>query len=440
MITYRKLKTLALLIPALLASLSISAQVTETIDITVHGSDGKTRQEVFDLPEGMTQPLDSLLSDWRSKTYLTTGTDCNLTDVNPVFSDSVYIDRLQKMSAIMEMPYNDIVREFIDRYTVKYRKQVSYLLSAGNFYMPIFEEALDAYNLPMELKYLPIIESSLNPKAVSRAGAVGLWQFMLRTAKLYGLESTNYVDDRRDPIKSTWAAAAYLKDMYDIYHDWNLVIAAYNAGPGNVNKAIKRAGGKTDYWEIYNYLPRETRSYVPIFIAATYVMNYYCKHNICPLEATLPEATDTIQISKDLHFDQIASVLNLDEDMLVSLNPQYKRNVIPGETKTQTLRLPESCIGSFIEQQDSIYAYQRDKYFNGRKTVAVSQTTTAKKTTSTKAKAGSGTPVTHKIARGETLGAIAQKYHVTVAQIRSWNGISGNRITAGKTLKIYNQK
>ncbi len=198
----------------------------------------------------------------------------------------------------MEMPYNDIVRKFIDMYAGRLRNQVSFMLSACNFYMPIFEEALDAYGLPLELKYLPIIESALNPSAVSRAGASGLWQFMIGTGKIYGLESNSLIDERRDPIKATWAAARYLKEMYDIYGDWNLVIAAYNCGPGTINKAIRRAGGETDYWKIYNLLPKETRGYVPAFIAANYVMTYYCDHNICPMETNIPASTDTVQVTK----------------------------------------------------------------------------------------------------------------------------------------------
>lgn len=428
------IRSLVLGVIGLLMSLQLNAQTGQTLDVTVHGVNGESHQEQFELPESMTFPLDSLLSDWRTKTYISTDTDCNFTDATPEYSDSVYIDRLQRMPTVMEMVYNDVVRKFIDQYTGRLKNHVALMLSAGNFYMPLFEEALEAYGMPIELRYLPIIESALNPKATSRAGAVGLWQFMLKTGKLYGLENDSYVDDRRDPIKSTWAAVRYLKEMYDIYQDWNLVIAAYNCGPGNVNKAITRAGGKTDYWDIYNYLPKETRSYVPSFIAVNYVMTYYCKHNICPMEATLPEATDTIMINQDLHFDQIAAVCGIEKSMLQSLNPQYKRDVIPGASRPMTLRLEQSQISSFISQQDSIYAYNREKYFKGRKVVAVASTTTSKTTT---AKAGTGTAQTYKIKSGDTLGGIAKKYGVTVSQLRSWNGISGNKITAGKTLKIY---
>lgn len=277
----------SILLCTLFAAPATHAQ--ESVEVLIR-ENGTERQESIELPKSMTYPLDSLLNDWKAKNYIDLGKDCSTSTVNPMFSDSVYIDRLSRMPTVMEMPYNEIVRKFIDMYAGRLRNQVAFMLSACNFYMPIFEEALDAYGLPLELKYLPVIESALNPSAVSRAGACGLWQFMLATGKIYGLESNSLVDERRDPIKATWAAAHYLKDMYDIYKDWNLVIAAYNCGPGTINKAIRRSGGKTDYWEIYNYLPKETRGYVPAFIAANYVMTYYCKHNICPMETDIPEA------------------------------------------------------------------------------------------------------------------------------------------------------
>ena len=386
-------------------------------------------QESEEMPLGMTMPIDSLLNDWKTRTNLIYDTDCTNSAVIPQFSDSIYIDRLQRMPTIMEMPYNAIVREYIDRYAVKLRNQVSVMLAANNFYMPLFEEALDAYDLPLELKYLPIIESALKPTARSRAGALGLWQFMLKTGRLYGLESNSLVDDRLDPIKATWAAARYLKEMYDIYKDWHLVIAAYNCGPGNVNKAIRRAGGATDYWSIYNYLPRETRGYVPAFIAANYIMNYYCHHNICPMNTEIIPPTDTLQISRELHLQQVADLCDITIDELKSLNPQYKRNIIPGNTKPYTLRLPQTKIATFIDNQDTIYNHRAAELFKNRKTVAVSN-----KITPT---VGKGTLSYHTIRSGETLSTIAQRYGVKVSQLKDWNGLSSNRIRAGKKLKIY---
>ena len=386
-------------------------------------------QESEEMPLGMTMPIDSLLNEWKTRTNLIYDTDCTNSAVIPQFSDSVYIDRLQRMPTIMEMPYNAIVREYIDRYAVKLRNQVSVMLAANNFYMPLFEEALDAYDLPLELKYLPIIESALKPTARSRAGALGLWQFMLKTGRLYGLESNSLVDDRLDPIKATWAAARYLREMYDIYQDWHLVIAAYNCGPGNVNKAIRRAGGATDYWSIYNYLPRETRGYVPAFIAANYIMTYYCHHNICPMNTEIIPPTDTLQISRELHLQQVADVCDITIDELKSLNPQYKRNIIPGNTKPYTLRLPQTKIATFIDNQDTIYNHRAAELFKNRKTVAVSN-----KITPT---VGKGTLSYHTIRSGETLSTIAQRYGVKVSQLKDWNGLSSNRIRAGKKLKIY---
>lgn len=403
----------------------------QSVEVTFTQNGQKVTEEI-ELPKSMTYPLDSLLNDWKVKQYINWGKDCETSKVNPQFSDSVYIDRLYRMPVIMEMPYNNIVRKFIDLYTGKLRNQVAFMLSAYNFYMPIFEEALDAYGLPLELKYLPIIESSLNPRAVSRAGASGLWQFMLTTGKMYGLESNSLVDERRDPIKATWAAARYLKELYNIYGDWNLVIAAYNCGPGTINKAIRRAKGSTDYWEIYSFLPRETQGYVPAFIAANYVMTYYCDHNICPLKTDMPASSDTIQVTQKLHLQQVSDLCGISMEQLQSLNPQYKHNIVPGNTKPQTLRLPTTHISRFIDLQDTIYNHRASELLSNRKIAEVKYHSESKQ-----AVAGKGKLVYHKIRNGETLGSIASKYHVKVKDIQRWNGMSNTRIRAGKRLKIY---
>ena len=348
-------------------------------------TDNEGNEEVIEFPEAMTYDLDSLLNLYMSKTYLSGDNDCQMKDVNPVYSKETYIERLSRIPSIMELAYNDVVQKFIDRYSGRLRYSVSYMLGAANFYMPIFEEALEAYQLPLELKYLPIIESALNPKAVSRAGATGLWQFMIGTGKQYGLEVNSLVDERRDPVKSSYAAARYLKALYKIFGDWNLVIAAYNCGPENINKAIRRAradSGKKqedevitaadkDYWHIYPYLPAETRGYVPAFIAANYIMTYYCDHNICPMTTRLPAQTDTVIVSRNVHLEQIASVLDLDIDMLRSLNPEYRHDVVPGLTKPSAIRLPLADTGRFIDNQDSIFAYRADELLNKRIEVTI---------------------------------------------------------------------
>ena len=385
------------------------------------------QEETLVFPESMQSDMDSLYWDWQSKYLISIDENCQMTSSNPVVSDSIYIDRLSRIPSVIEMPFNDIVKKHIEAYTGRLRNKVSFMLAAANFYMPLFEEALDTYDLPIELKYLPIIESALNPKALSRQRASGLWQFMLRTGKIYGLDNNTLVDERRDPVKSTWAAVRYLKDLYNIYNDWNLVLAAYNCGPGNVNKAIRRAGGETDYWTIYPFLPKETRGYVPGFIAANYVMTYYCEHGICPMDSQLPAISDTIHINKDLHLQQVASVCNIDIEQLRSLNPQFKKDIIPGNSKAYALQLPNNTANIFIEREDSIYAYEAKKYLNKRRTVAVSEASTPKNAKGAKY---------HKIRKGDTLGGIARKYGVSVRQLRDLNGIRGNNITAGKNLRI----
>ncbi len=424
----KKIITLITVLLTNTACLHIQAETTGDSLIVHNVSTGK--DEIFDIPMGLSNEFDSLLYNWHAKNLLTLPDgNCETRNENPSFSDSVYADRLARIPSVMEMPYNDVVRKFIDLYAEKLRSRVSYMLGAANFYIPLFEEALDAYGLPDELKYLPVIESALNPSAVSRAGASGLWQFMLKTGKIYNLRSNSLIDERRDPIKSTYAAARYLKELYGIYGDWNLVIAAYNCGPGNINKAIRRADGTTDYWKIYNYLPRETRGYVPSFIAANYIMNYYCEHNICPMEAQLPAATDTLHINRDLHFQQIADLCDVDMEELRALNPQYKQDIIPGNSFSCTLRLPQKAISTFIDVEDTIYIHREKELFKKRRYVNVEEENIGKKSTSGKA-------TYHTIRKGETLSTIARKYGTTVNKIKSLNGLRNNNIRAGKKLRV----
>lgn len=445
----RKLITLALA-TLLCGTSSLYAQTDDDKEIKVKDKDGN--EEVIDVPESMDTEFDDLLEEYYSKNYLKVDDNCNYRDENRTYEKEVYIDRLKRLPNIMEMPYNEIVQKFIDRYTGRLRRSVSYMLGASNFYMPIFEDALMAYDVPLELKYLPVIESALNPKATSRVGAAGLWQFMPSTGKQYGLEINSLVDERRDPVKSSYAAARFLRDLYKIYGDWSLVIAAYNCGPENVRKAIQRSNGKADYWSIYPYLPRETKGYVPAFIAANYVMTYYCDHNICPMRTTLPAKTDTVTVTRDVHLKQIADVCGVSLDELRALNPQYRRDIVNGNSKPSAIRLPISVVNSFISNEDSIYNYQADQLFTRRSLVEVdesvqprssysrksysssSSTGRSKKGKKNKKKSARSKSVT--IKNGDTLSEIAARHHTTVKKLRKLNGISGSNIRAGKKIKV----
>ena len=437
--------------------LSMQAQFVEEDDddeevdeIELTDDEGNTEEVEF--PEAMTYDLDSLMSLYMSKTYLTGDNDCQMRDENPTFDTQVYIDRLQRMPTIMEMSWNDVVQSCIERYTVRLRRTVSYMLGAANFYMPIFEQALDTYQLPLELKYLPIIESALNPTAVSRVGATGLWQFMLPTGKAYGLNVNSLVDERRDPVKSSFAAARYLRDLYQIFGDWNLVIAAYNCGPENINKAIRRAGGERDYWKIYPYLPKETRGYVPAFIAANYVMNYYCEHNICPMVSKLPAKTDTVMVDRDLSFSHIAAVCGLDEQMIRSLNPEYRYDMVPGMSNgPAALRLPVGEVARFIDVQDSIYSSSVPMK---RPVVDIASATGVVRAAPQKHRSRQSVRGRHgrnsrgsasrsssrskniTVKKGDTLSAIAKRNHTTVANLKKINGLKGNNIQAGKKIRV----
>ena len=413
-------------------------------DITVH-DDQTGKDEEIGIPEAMTLDIDTLLRQWNASQYLEADTNCNMQDVNPVFSDSIYVDRLSRIPTIMEMPYNNIVRKFIDQYTGRLRHSVSYMLGATNFYIPIFEEALALYNLPLELKYLPVIESALDPTAVSRKGATGLWQFMLSTAKRYDLKINSLVDERRDPIKASFAAAQYLNDLYKVYGDWNLVIAAYNCGPTSLNKAIHRAGGSKDYWTIYPYLTKETRGYVPAFIAANYVMNYYCEHNICPMRARLIDGNDTVVVNKDLHMEQVASVCGVEMEKIKAFNPQYKTSLVPGNSYDCILRLPSEAALKFIDLGDSVYSYRSSELLTKRKTVEIDEAELEKQQNSARRSYSSSRRRSSRSSRrsksvtiknGQTLSEIAEKYGTSVSKLRRLNGIKGSNIRAGKKIRV----
>ena len=367
----RKMLTCCLLAILPMTAMAQIESDDEEDEITATDDNDDDDSEEVGVPEGLTNEVDSLLSLYYSQMYLTPDENCDYRNENPEFPDEVYIERLSRMPNIMEMPYNQVVRKFIDRYATRLRRAVAYWLGASNFYMPIFEQALETYNMPLELRYLPVIESGLNPNAVSHVGATGLWQFMLATGKQYGLKVNSLVDERRDPVKASDAAARYLRDLYKIFGDWNLVIAAYNCGPENINRAIHRAGGERDYWKIYPYLPSETRGYVPAFIAANYIMNYYCEHNICPMRTQLPAKSDTVVVTRDVHLQQIAAVCNIPIEELRTLNPQYRRDLVNGSTEPSTIRLTDVNINTFIDNEDSVYAYNADQLLTRRMEVAV---------------------------------------------------------------------
>ena len=386
--------------------------------------------DIENLIEYNSDNIDSLLNIY----YIQKQIDVNEFDVSTLELDSltsnipdqVYIDRLEKMNSFIPVQFNKPVKNAIIRYTERMPMATARIIGLSNYYMPLFEEIFDEYGLPKELKAMAVIESALNPKAVSRARAKGMWQFMYNTAKIYGLEMTSYVDERYDPLTACRAAARLLKDSYMIFGDWSLAIASYNCGAGNVSKAIRRSGGKTDFWEIYNYLPRETRGYIPAFIAALYTLNYYQEHGIVPAPISLPAHVDTFHIQKNLHFQQISDNIGIPMETLRDLNPQYLHDIIPGTEHTFILNLPSQYTLSFVDAQDSIYNYKDSVFFNPVAVQKIKET------------GGSGEQrVIHKVKNGETLSSIASKHHTTVANLKRWNGLKSNTIHVGQRLYIY---
>lgn len=335
-------------------------------------------------------------------------------------SDSVIYKRLLSLNTKIPLEYNPRVRGYVNMYLKKMNHSIDVMLSLSELYFPLFEEVLDKYGVPQEMKYLAIIESALNPNAVSRAGATGLWQFMYGTGKNYNLEINTFVDERRDPLKSTHAAARYLRDLHKIYDNWPLAIAAYNCGPGNVNKAIARSGGKYSFWEIYYYLPRETRGYIPAYIAAAYMMNFYSLHGLHPNKITIPTNNDTIVVHKEAAFSEISRFVNIPVEELKTLNPQYKLDIIPASEKGYSLRLPNSKLTTFIKFQDSIYSHTKDS--------VLAKALREWKSTKT---------ITHTVRKKETINKIASQYGVSVANIKKWNHKKNNKVRAGERLIIY---
>lgn len=387
-------------------------------------------------PESFETDVKKMQEEWYLRNFAELDRNADAKPSVPT-TDQQYIQRLKSLPAAMELPYNKVVKGFIEMYADRRKQLVENMLGMSLYYMPIFTEALERHGVPLELRYLPVIESALNPSAVSKAGAAGLWQFMPGTGSQFGLELNSLVDQRRDPYLSSDAAARYLKQLYSTFGDWSLAIAAYNCGPGNVIKARRRAGNNSsDFWEIYRFLPSETRGYVPAFIAANYVMNYYDQHNISPALARKPIVTDTVHINRRIHFEQISDVLNIPMDEIRALNPQYRRDVIPGDIKPYALVLPSLQIYAYIANEDSIAAH-RAAEFARRDVVEPAEGNVAQDADGRKY-VDETVVKYHKVGRGETVNSIAQHYGVSAAGLRKANGLSKKaRVKRGQRLKVY---
>jgi membrane-bound lytic murein transglycosylase D len=377
--------------------------------------------------------LDSLVNTWYVKIAIKNNIGEKEDTVGFSIPDTLYVSRLSKINSIISLPYNSIIKNHIEVYTIKKRAKFSAVLGLKDYYFPMIEDVFDSYGLPAELKYMAVIESALNPGVVNgRSGATGMWQFMYSTGRMYGLTINSIVDERRDPVKATHAAARYIKDLYAIYKDWVLVIAAYNCGPGNVNKAIKRSGNKKDYWDIYYRLPKETRGYIPQYIAANYAVTYYADHNLVPLPLNIPVATDTIMVNKDIHLAQISEVMGIPLGELQALNPQYKTGLVPGSSSPQTLTLPMNHLGDFIDLNDTIRQYKPEIYLN-KSTRIADPTRSAYISTNIKGR----TKLIYTVKEGDHIGFVAEWYKVKISDLRNWNNIYKNHIKVGQKLVVY---
>ena len=384
--------------------------------------------------------MDSLLNVWYVKRDMASQNSVlsKLVDDTTRYehNDSLIFKRLSDIHTPIQVAYNDKVKRFIELYSVQRQRSSSVILGLAQYYYPWMKAVFDKYNLPEELVYITIIESALNPTAVSPAGATGIWQFMYGTGKLYGLEVDSYVDDRRDPYKATEAAARHFRDLYNIFGDWGLAISAYNCGAGNVRKAIQRSGGKTDFWGVYPYLPRETQNYFPAFIGAMYMMTYHNLYGIQPAKITIPCDVDTVMINKETHFMQIANVLGVSYDEIKSLNPQYKKDIIPAFTKSMPVRLRSNDLLRYIAMSDSVSKYNYDTYFNPTKNLNQIAATEGTVTEDGMMIVQKTPNKYHVVKKGETLGKIAAKYHTTVASLKSLNHLHTTSLRVGQKLLV----
>lgn len=418
---------------------SLRGQGLDPYELAVlEGNDPDQSADQFEYTQ---ETSDSLLHLWYKNSFITDFDAVNEYNMDSVrfssnVSDAEMMRRLSAMNSFISLPYNDVVKNYIILYSERMTSRMGRVMGLSAYYFPIFEDILVRYDLPQELKYMAIIESMLNPVATSRAGARGIWQFMYQTARGYGLEINSFVDERLDVEKAVDAAARYLRDAYKIFGDWTLAISSYNCGAGNVSKAIRRADGRRDFWSIYPYLPRETRGYVPAFVGAMYAMTYYREYGIVPQNVGMPAQTDTFHIHRNLHFEQIHSVVGVPVEELQNLNPQYTHDIIPGNDHAYVLKLPFNWTNAFVEANtDTLYAFKADSLLNGK----VLRDTGSRASGGSRASSGnSGSQrIAYKVRSGDYLGKIASRYGVTVSQIKNWNHLRSNNIQIGQTLYIY---
>lgn len=408
---------------ALLDKLSERREYEEDIEAVFRGNEDESNPEQYSQ-----EVIDSLLQQWYENAYAnSTDVDYDMDSVkfSSNVSDEEMMRRLAAMNSFISLPFNETVKNYMVLYSEKMPSKMARVIGLSYYYFPIFEETLNKYNLPVELKYMSVIESMLNIRATSRAGARGMWQFMYNTGRNYGLEINSFVDERLDVEKAVDAAARYLADAYSIFGDWALAISSYNCGAGNVSKAIRRAGGARDFWSIYPFLPRETRGYMPAFVGAMYAMTYYREYGIQPMNVGMPAQTDTIEIHRNLHFQQINQVVGVPVEDLRNLNPQYTHDIIPGNTKTYILNLPFTWTSAFLEaDQDSLYKFKADSLMSEKVIKDVKNSSTEQR-------------IAYRVKNGDYLGRIAAKYGVSVNQIKSWNHLRSNNIRIGQILYIY---